>query len=255
MMSTTIQIRLGAQYILRRLNEEGYEAYIVGGCVRDSLLGRVPHDWDISTSATPDEMRRVFSDSIIYDTGAKHGTLTIISYDGNPYEVTTFRVDGHYSDNRRPDSVTFSRSMAEDMLRRDFTINALAYSEQFGLCDASSMGVDDLQNGTIRCVGDPDKRFNEDGLRIMRALRFSFEKSVTIEDLVAFERKHTRWAGGFPCCGRFVVRVLANSNVLTPEGVELRCQYMAATVEAAKKDLARWKIDDTLTEEERRQMT
>ena len=181
-MTTAIRMPPGAKYILKRLHENGYEAYIVGGCVRDNLLGKVPHDWDVATSATPDEMRKVFRGRPIYDTGIQHGTLTIVSNDFTPYEVTTFRVDGAYSDNRHPDSVAFSKSMAEDMCRRDFTVNALAYNDDIGVQDVSGLGVSDTQNGIIRCVGNPDDRFNEDALRIMRALRFASTYKFTIHE-------------------------------------------------------------------------
>ena len=167
-------------FILSELNMDGYEAYIVGGCVRDMLLDRIPHDYDICTSATPDEIIKTFPYEKIIPTGLKHGTITIVIND-EPYEVTTYRIDGEYSDNRRPDKVEFTTNLVEDLKRRDFTINAMAYSPFTGLVDPFN-GQEDLKNGIIRCVGNPYERFNEDGLRIMRALRFSAQLSFEIEN-------------------------------------------------------------------------
>lgn len=170
-MENLIEMPVGAQRIIQQLALCGYESYIVGGCVRDSLLGIRPSDWDICTAATPEEVKTCFPDKRIIDTGLKHGTITVIM-GGMPYEVTTFRVDGDYSDNRRPDTVTFVRDLRADLARRDFTINAIAYNESRGIVDPYS-GIDDLSRGTINCVGNPNDRFNEDALRILRALRFS----------------------------------------------------------------------------------
>ena len=174
-----MQIRLPEEVknIINELNRAGFEAYAVGGCVRDSLLGRTPKDWDITTSAEPLEVKRIFRRTI--DTGMKHGTVTVMRKNTG-YEVTTYRVDGAYADHRRPESVTFTRRLSEDLLRRDFTINAMAYSEGDGLVDLYG-GVSDLEKKIIRCVGDPDARFGEDALRIMRAVRFSAELDFTIE--------------------------------------------------------------------------
>lgn len=171
----------GARYILRLLAAEGYEAYIVGGCVRDSLLNKKPNDWDICTSATPLEVCALMAENGIrvIETGLKHGTVTACAGIGS-YEITTFRVDGEYSDNRRPDYVEFVDDIKEDLARRDFTVNAMAYSEWDGLVDPWG-GYGDLCNGIIRCVGNPDDRFNEDGLRILRALRFASTYEFLIE--------------------------------------------------------------------------
>lgn len=169
-------------YLLEILMEAGYEAYAVGGCVRDSLLNKEPHDWDLCTNATPKEMCGIFSaydDIEIYLTGVKHGTITA-RVDGQNYEITTYRVDGSYSDNRRPDSVTFVDNITEDLSRRDFTINAMAYSDVDGLVDPWG-GYGDLDSETIRCVGSPDDRFGEDALRILRALRFASTYGFKIE--------------------------------------------------------------------------
>lgn len=166
-------------HILQELNEYGHEAYVVGGCVRDSILNIEPHDWDICTSATPDEILEIFSDENIIPTGLKHGTVTIM-IDGNPYEVTTFRVDGEYTDSRRPDSVCFTDNLIEDLKRRDFTINAMAYNSSSGLIDPFN-GEVDLQNNLLKCVGNPNDRFKEDALRILRAMRFAVKYRLDIE--------------------------------------------------------------------------
>lgn len=161
-----------------RLTEAGYEAYCVGGCVRDSLLGRAPEDWDITTSALPEQVKSLFSNTV--DTGIQHGTVMIVRK-GIGYEVTTYRVDGEYKDGRHPEQVTFTRSLEEDLKRRDFTINAFAYNEETGLVDLFN-GLDDLDAKVIKAVGDPNRRFEEDALRIMRAIRFSAQLGFTVEE-------------------------------------------------------------------------
>jgi len=155
---------------LNILNKNGFEAYIVGGCVRDSLLGVVPNDWDITTSARPEEITECFDDFRTINTGLKHGTVTVI-INGRQLEVTTYRIDGEYTDNRRPDSVIFTKDVSCDLKRRDFTINSLAYNKG-GIIDLFG-GARDIERKIVKCVGDPDERFNEDGLRILRALRFA----------------------------------------------------------------------------------
>ena len=169
--------------ILNRFTENGREAYAVGGCVRDSLLGLEPHDWDVATSALPEETERIFSDRRVIETGLKHGTVTVL-WNGMSVEVTTYRVDGPYSDGRHPDGVAFTRSLEEDLARRDFTVNALAYRKEAGLVDCFG-GRRDLADGVIRCVGDADVRFREDGLRILRALRFASTLGFSIEEKTA----------------------------------------------------------------------
>lgn len=176
----TISIPENVKIILNRLKNAGFEAFCVGGAVRDTIMGLTPGDWDVTTSALPEEIERVFSDFKTVDTGLKHGTLTII-IDKTPYEVTTFRIDGEYADNRHPENVTFTRKLSEDLSRRDFTVNALAYNEETGLVDLYG-GQDDIYNCIIKTVGDADSRFCEDGLRIMRALRFSSVLGFEIED-------------------------------------------------------------------------
>lgn len=174
-----IQIKIPpeAGRILRILEDNGYEAFVVGGCVRDSLLGKTPHDWDITTSALPGQVKALFRRTI--DTGLKHGTVTI-PVGKDQYEVTTYRIDGEYLDGRHPSGVTFTSNLREDLLRRDFTINAMAYSESAGLQDYFD-GLKDLEQGVIRAVGDPQKRFEEDALRIMRAVRFAAQLGYEVE--------------------------------------------------------------------------
>ena len=164
---------------LRRLNESGFSAYAVGGCVRDSLLGKAPLDWDITTDARPEETERVFADCRLIETGLQHGTVTVL-LDGMPLEITTFRVDGDYLDARHPESVAFTRNLKEDLLRRDFTVNTLCWNEQDGVVDLCG-GLFDLQNGILRAVGNPDHRFAEDALRILRGIRFASVLGFAIE--------------------------------------------------------------------------
>ncbi|MGN0779884.1 MAG: CCA tRNA nucleotidyltransferase [Aristaeellaceae bacterium] len=178
-----IQLPRGAAWVMDRLHQAGYPAYVVGGCVRDSLLGRQPKDWDICTAATPAQMQQVFADCHVVETGLQHGTLTVI-IDHEPYEVTTFRVDGDYTDHRHPDHVTFVADVREDLARRDFTVNAMAYHPSTGLVDAFG-GQADLQAGIIRCVGDAQTRFGEDALRMVRAMRFAAVYGFTIEEQTA----------------------------------------------------------------------
>lgn len=168
------------QAILSRLRDAGYSAYAVGGCVRDSLLGKTPHDWDICTAARPEEMRPLFAGWHVVETGLQHGTLTVV-IDHIPYEVTAYRLDGLYTDHRHPDSVSFVRDVREDLRRRDFTVNAMAYAPEEGLIDLFG-GREDLQKRLIRCVGEPEERFREDTLRILRALRFAACYDFAIED-------------------------------------------------------------------------
>ncbi len=174
----TIQVPDAAGKIIKQLNTHGFEAYAVGGCVRDSLLGRVPKDWDITTSAKPEQIKQIFARTV--DTGILHGTVTVLM-EHEAYEVTTYRIDGEYEDGRHPKSVEFTKNLLEDLKRRDFTINAMAYSERDGLVDAFG-GAMDLNAGIIRCVGNPMDRFHEDALRILRAIRFSAQLGFRIEE-------------------------------------------------------------------------
>lgn len=172
-----IDMPANASRIIRILQEAGFEAYIVGGCVRDAILGKEPDDWDITTSAKPEEVKALFSRTI--DTGIAHGTVTVM-FGKEGYEVTTYRVDGKYEDHRRPSTVTFTASLIEDMKRRDFTINAMAYNETKGIVDHFD-GVGDLKRHMIRCVGNPKERFDEDALRILRAVRFAAQLDFAID--------------------------------------------------------------------------
>lgn len=165
------------QYIIGQLYAEGFEAFAVGGCVRDSILGREPQDWDITTSASPEQIKSIFKRTI--DTGIMHGTVTVM-LDHVGYEVTTYRIDGEYEDSRHPKEVTFTSNLVEDLKRRDFTINAMAYNDQQGLVDVFE-GEEDLERGVIRCVGNPLDRFGEDALRMLRAVRFAAQLGFEIE--------------------------------------------------------------------------
>ncbi|WP_317855104.1 CCA tRNA nucleotidyltransferase [Chakrabartyella piscis] len=164
-------------YILQTLNQHGFEAYIVGGCVRDSLLGIAPKDWDITTSAKPEETKKLFTHT--FDTGIQHGTITVVRNHEN-YEITTYRIEGEYEDCRRPDYVEFTSDLKEDLLRRDFTMNAIAYHPEEGFQDPFS-GQMDIQNKTIRGVGEPAKRFQEDALRMLRCIRFGVQLGFVVE--------------------------------------------------------------------------
>lgn len=167
-----------AAEIIQILMSNGFEAYVVGGCVRDSFLGRKPGDWDITTSARPEEVKRIFSRTV--DTGIEHGTVTVLM-DQETFEVTTYRVDGEYEDHRHPKEVTFTASLEEDLKRRDFTINAMAYNPETGLVDIFD-GRGDIERKIVRCVGDPGERFDEDALRILRAIRFSAQLGFSIDE-------------------------------------------------------------------------
>lgn len=179
-----ISIPQPVETVLSRLHQNGFEAFLVGGCVRDSLRGAMPKDWDITTSAFPQQTLSAMQGLKVIETGLQHGTVTVIS-NGFPVEVTTYRVDGTYTDHRRPDRVSFTQNLTEDLKRRDFTINALAYSKTTGVIDCFG-GREDLRQGVIRCVGNPDCRFSEDALRILRALRFASELCFSIHPDTAF---------------------------------------------------------------------
>lgn len=173
-----IEVPQEVEWIIGKIREHGFEAFAVGGCVRDTLLSRTPGDWDITTSAEPEEIKRIFPRTV--DTGLQHGTVTVIK-NRKGYEVTTYRIDGEYHDGRHPDSVEFTKNLTEDLKRRDFTINAMAYSHETGIVDVFG-GMDDLKAGIIRCVGSPTERFSEDALRILRAIRFSGQLNFEIEE-------------------------------------------------------------------------
>ncbi len=179
-MSTRMNIPPKPSAIIERLEAHGYPAYAVGGCVRDALLGLEAHDWDITTAALPQQVMDVFADCTTVPVGLQHGTVTVI-YKGQSFEITTFRVDGEYTDSRHPESVSFTPSLEEDLARRDFTINAIAWHPTRGIVDPFG-GQDDLARNILRCVGDPTRRFAEDTLRILRALRFAAVYGFRIEE-------------------------------------------------------------------------
>ena len=178
-----IQMPAPVRFAMNALTRAGYQAYIVGGSVRDILLGKEPHDYDITTSALPEEMLSLFSKERLLTNGMKHGTVTLIKY-GTAVEMTTFRIDGEYSDGRHPDDIEFTGNLYEDVTRRDFTVNALCWNPEVGLIDYVE-GEEDIERRVIRCVGDPDRRFSEDALRILRALRFSSALDFDIDPLTA----------------------------------------------------------------------
>lgn len=173
-----IRVPKSVKIIIDILENNGYEAFAVGGCVRDTILNRNPQDWDITTSALPHQVKELFHKTL--DTGLQHGTVTV-RIQGEGYEVTTYRIDGEYNDSRHPDSVEFTSNLIEDLKRRDFTINAMAYNPREGLVDAFD-GISDIENKLIRCVGNPEERFDEDALRILRAVRFSAQLGFDIDD-------------------------------------------------------------------------
>ena len=175
-----LRLSNGANKAIELLKSNGYEAYAVGGCVRDMIMGAPAHDYDITTSATPDEMKAVFNGYTVIETGIKHGTLTFL-YEKEPIEITTYRIDGDYKDSRHPESVEFTRNLKNDLSRRDFTMNALVYNEDDGIVDLVD-GQSDIKNKIIRAIGDPKKRFEEDALRILRGVRFASQLGFTIEE-------------------------------------------------------------------------
>lgn len=185
MTAETISFPLdpGAAALMTRLHAAGHAAYAVGGCVRDSLLGQTPHDWDLCTSATPEQVLELFGEAHCIPTGLQHGTVTV-KHGGELYEITTFRTEGAYSDGRHPDHVAFVPDVKEDLARRDFTINAMAYNEKEGLIDPFG-GQDDLKNGILRAVGAPHRRFTEDALRILRLYRFAARFGFTLDPATA----------------------------------------------------------------------
>ena len=176
-----IKLPKEVEFILNTLNNKGHKAFVVGGCVRDSIMGLKPHDWDITTSAEPTEVTEIFEKEKfkVLPTGIKHGTVTVM-VNNEGFEITTFRIDGEYKDGRRPSDVSFTKSIEEDLARRDFTINAIAFNPTDGLIDPFG-GINDINDGVIRAVGDAEKRFKEDGLRILRAVRFSAKFNFKID--------------------------------------------------------------------------
>lgn len=182
------------EFVLSKLHSNGHEAYIVGGCVRDSIMGIQPHDWDVCTSALPEQLEEIFKELKVIPTGLQHGTVTVVFEDGDSkqcIEITTYRIDGEYKDNRHPESIEFVSDLSLDLMRRDFTMNAMAYNDKDGIVDMFG-GVEDIENGRLRCVGKPDDRFQEDALRIMRAIRFAIRFNLQIDDEVLLSIKRNK---------------------------------------------------------------
>lgn len=220
-MKKEIRIALPEQvgFIIDVLNRAGFEAYAVGGCVRDSMMGRKPDDWDITTSAEPGQVKRLFRRTI--DTGIQHGTVTVmLGKDG--YEVTTYRIDGEYEDNRHPKEVQFTKSLEEDLKRRDFTVNAMAYHPEEGLIDLFD-GMGDMERKCIRCVGVPGERFSEDALRMMRCVRFSAQFGYTIEERTKLAAK--KLAGNLRNISAERIRVELVKLLVSPHPDDLRKMY------------------------------
>lgn len=215
-----MQIAIPVLQVLSTLTNAGYEAFVVGGCVRDSLMARTPHDWDVTTNASPDELMRVFQHFSVIPTGLAHGTVTVI-VDELPVEVTTYRIDGEYTDHRHPNEVRFTTSLQEDLARRDFTINAMAYHPCSGIVDPFG-GQQDLAAKVIRCVGDPDKRLQEDALRIMRALRFASVLDFTIDVQTASAARRLS-----PTLGKVSVERLFHELVLLLCGQQVEAVLLA----------------------------
>jgi tRNA nucleotidyltransferase (CCA-adding enzyme) len=254
MIKQTFVLSRNVNFIISELNKNGYRADIVGGCVRDNLRGRVPNDYDITTDAQPEEVLRVFSKVRTVKTGIKHGTVTVVLA-GEPYEVTTWRIDGEYTDNRHPDSVSFASCLEDDLSRRDFTVNAMAYNPKDGFSDPYH-GMDDLAAGIIRAVGDPVRRFSEDALRILRALRFAATLDFKIEEQtsaaifeckslllnVSYERIYEEWKKLISGVGAY--RILSKySSVISmviPEliGMKLPCEHSFATANPMTRELS-----------------
>lgn len=205
--------------IIDRLEGAGYEAYAVGGCVRDSVLGREPNDWDITTSAKPLEIKELFKRTV--DTGLQHGTVTVL-LDGEGYEVTTYRIDGAYEDGRHPKEVSFTSDLREDLRRRDFTINAMAYNDREGLVDAFG-GLEDIEKKVIRCVGNAQERFTEDALRMLRAVRFSAQLGFSVEEET--RQAITRLAGNLSRISAERIQAEMIKLLTSPHPEELRTAW------------------------------
>lgn len=212
--------------IIETLAAHGHEAYAVGGCVRDSILGRVPEDWDITTSAKPEEVKAVFHRTV--DTGIQHGTVTVL-IEKEGFEVTTYRIDGEYEDSRHPKEVIFTGNLIEDLKRRDFTINAMAYNKQTGMVDAFN-GVGDLEKKIIRCVGEPKERFSEDALRILRGVRFGAQLGFSIEKETAKAMEELAWTLEKISAERIQVELTKLLKSKNPDHILLLEEYGIAKV-------------------------
>ncbi len=217
------EIRIGipekVQYILSRLHGAGFDAYVVGGCVRDSILKKEPDDWDITTDAAPEQVKQVFARTI--DTGIQHGTVTV-RYKGENFEVTTYRLDGEYEDHRHPDKVAFTRNLEEDLKRRDFTINAMAYSDRSGLVDLFG-GVDDLKAHIVRCVGKPAERFDEDALRVLRAVRFCAKLGFSLDPATREAAREAAPSLKYVSAER--IRTELEKTIVSPHPEEIRTAF------------------------------
>ena len=214
-----IQLPEKVKFIIDTITEAGFEAFAVGGCIRDSILGREPNDWDITTSAKPEQVKALFRRTI--DTGIAHGTVTVM-LDKEGFEVTTYRIDGEYEDSRHPKEVTFTSNLIEDLKRRDFTINAFAYNDNTGLVDAFE-GLKDIDNGVIRCVGEARERFGEDALRILRAIRFSAQLGYEIE--VSTKAAITELAGNLRHISAERIQVELTKLLVSPHPDYLKIAY------------------------------
>lgn len=209
-----IQLSDGVKVIISKLNNYGFEAFAVGGCVRDCVIGLVPHDWDVCTNAQPEQIKHCFKDFETFDSGIKHGTISVI-YKRAIYEITTYRIDGEYLDSRHPESVEFTNDITKDLARRDFTVNAMAYNEEKGLVDPFG-GIHDVSRKIIKCVGDSDKRFDEDALRILRALRFASVYGFSIDNKTSDSVKNKSYLLGNIAYERIAAefnRLLCGKNV------------------------------------------
>ena len=216
-----INIPPDARNIINVLNNNGYEAFVVGGCVRDAILGKEPEDWDITTSALPEQVKALFRRTI--DTGLKHGTVTVMC-DKTGYEITTYRIDGEYRDGRHPENVEFTVSLYEDLRRRDFTINAMAYNDERGIVDEFD-GLGDLKKGIIKCVGEAMERFEEDSLRMMRAIRFSAQLNFEIEDKTGLAIKEHSKHISLVSAERIRVELVKTLLSQRPGFIFLLCDY------------------------------
>ncbi len=209
-----IKLSDGVKVIISKLNNYGFEAFAVGGCVRDCVIGLVPHDWDVCTNAQPEQIKHCFKDFETFDSGIKHGTISVI-YKRAIYEITTYRIDGEYLDSRHPESVEFTNDITKDLARRDFTVNAMAYNEEKGLVDPFG-GIHDVSKKIIKCVGDSDKRFDEDALRILRALRFASVYGFSIDKKTSDSVKNKSYLLGNIAYERIAAefnRLLCGKNV------------------------------------------
>lgn len=252
-----INIPIEAGYIIDILYKNNFEAYVVGGCVRDCLLGKEPKDWDITTNAKPDEIKKIFNDvAKIIETGIAHGTLTII-LNNKKFEITTYRTDGIYRDYRRPDKVDFVNDLKEDLSRRDFCMNAIAYNDRDGLIDLFG-GLEDISKKKVKCVGDPEKRFSEDALRMLRALRFANQLDFCMDDIsylflkkkietikfISIERVHDELVKLFSALNVNKIYLLKESEILKFINHDFYV-YFDRNFNGIKKNLARIKLFDS----------